>query len=267
MMIEFTGMVGSGKSTIAAEFKRLLREQGVAALEPAEASMRCFERSRLGQAVGALAPRPWRGQCLRAALRLVELWHRLVFALAHRRLVWPVLLSQRRRQIPWWHRWIIVGLFFEVAGRYQFLRGRLLAGEAAVFEEGLVHRAINLFAWEPRVLDVDAVTSYFGQLPALDLIVLVRAPLDVCLARAGERGLPLRLRDKDKATIDRFMAHSDTIVELGAAFLRSQTRQLIEIDNGGALDDTLASLRERASASPVFQQRPARGWMVSSVNP
>jgi thymidylate kinase len=246
MFIEFTGMVGAGKSTVAAELKGFLRENGVQALSPVEA-MRCgLERSRLGRALERLAPAGRRGRRLRSfSLRALDLCYRLSFACERPRLVWCVLTSQLRRTIPWWHRRKIIGLFFEVAGRYQFLRHRLRAGEAVVLEEGFVHRAINLYAWEPGQIDPDRVEHYLALVPASDLVVLVRAPLDVCLERARLRGLPTRLRDKDQRTIDRFMVHSDRIIAIASAFLAGQRREAIDVDNGGRLEDGIAGLRNR----------------------
>lgn len=241
MLIELAGPVGAGKTTVAAELARLLRAEGLAVLTPAEAVARCLERTWAGRSLG-------HGRLGRAAARGAVAWHALAFALERPRLAWHVLASQRRRTIPWWHRRIIVGLFFQVAGQERLLRRALRAGEAVVFEEGVVHRAVNLYAWAPGRLETDAVRAYLALLPAADLTVLVRAPLEVCLRRAGARGLPIRLRDKDGRTVERFMQHAQAIIELAGRALAAGGRTAIMVDNGGSLEATAAALRERLAA-------------------
>ena len=267
MLVECTGMVGAGKTTVAAELKQLLAEAGHTALSPAEAAQRCLARSRLGRVSARLTPARWRQRLMRRLLRVVEVCYRLLFAVMHPQLVWHVLRSQRHREIPWWHRRIIVGLFFEVAGRCAFFRNRLQPGEVVVFEEGFLHRAINLYAWEPKDLDANVVARYFALLPALDLAVIVRAPLDRCMQRASARGLPVRLRDKSRRSIDRFMAHSEAIIGLAAQFLARQRREFVAIDNGGSLEDSLAQLRERLAASHLRTRSLRLDWGAPSAHP
>jgi thymidylate kinase len=242
MLIELAGMVGAGKTTVAAELARLLREHDMAALTPQEAAARCLERSWLGRALGPLVKRRTRLQ--RRIARAIVAWHALAFALGRPRLAWHVLASQRRRTIPWRHRGIIVRLFFQVAGQERWLRRSLRAGEVVVFEEGLVQRAVNLYAWAPERLETTAVAAYFSLLPAADLVVLVRAPFDTCLARARARGMPIRLRDKDGRTIERFMRHAQAIAGLMGPALAAQRRPAITIDNDCSPEVSRAALRE-----------------------
>jgi homoserine kinase type II len=133
-------------------------------------------------------------------------------------------------------------LFFEVAGQTQYLRRRLRPGEIVLFEEGLVHRAVNLFAWEPGLLETGPVKTYFERLPAQGLVVLVHTPLETSLERATARGLPLRLRDKEPQAIERFMHNSGRILETAAAALTEMDRPMIEVDNSGDLDESICAL-------------------------
>jgi len=267
MLIEFTGMVGSGKSTIAAELKRLLRADGFTALSPAEAIERCLGRAWLGRAIARLAPVGWRERLQGHVLRMVEGWQRLAFAISRPQLVWHVLQSQLDRKIPWWHRRIIIDRFFEVAGQYRYLRDHLQDGEVVVLEEGFVHRATNLYAWESQAVDPKMVRRYLSLLPELDLVVFVRAPLDVCLERAGMRGLPQRLRDKEQATVDRFMVNANIISRVTFEFLTAHRRHLIEVDNSGERQDCLTNFRHHLEDKRLIGRWVDSAWNVPSAQP
>jgi hypothetical protein len=78
-------------------------------------------------------------------------------------------------------------------------------------------------------------------LPALDLAILITAPLSVCLERATRRGLPIRLRDKEARIVDTFMQQSGRIMEIAAEYLATSERAALEIDNGGQLDSGVSS--------------------------
>ena len=247
IIIEFTGLVGSGKSTLAKEANRSLQSAGITALSPAEAFHRCFERSTLGRALLKWLPAPWKGK---AARRLSAFELRLVypclFMLAHPRLVLNVLHSAPAlKALPGWHRRIILRLFFEVAGQFYYFRGHLLPGEAVVFDEGLVHRAINLYAWEPGRLDQQAIREYLRRIPASDLAVWVSAPVQLCLERASARGLPARLKDKDPEVVERFMRNSAGILALAA---QTGERPVLQVDNSSDLDAAVSAIQGKMKA-------------------
>jgi hypothetical protein len=260
MFVEFTGMVGAGKSTLASVLKKFLRDNNFEALSLGEAIIYHMERSLLGRLVYSIAPIAWRTRILYKVYSLgIDTFCRFHFAFENPRLVWQVCASQFHREIPLRHRQLILSLFFKIVGGYQFLRHRLGPNQVVLLEEGLIHRAINLYAWEPKQIDPDLVMTYFCLLPALDLVVLVRAPLEICLERAEARGLPSRLRGKDEPGVDRFMDHSTQIIDIASEFLASADRQVVEVDNGGELEDGIADLCKGLGSSHLLVTKPETG--------
>jgi hypothetical protein len=260
MFVEFTGMVGAGKSTLVPVLKEFLRDNNFEALSLGEAIIYHLERSLLGRLVYGIAPAAWRTRILYKIYSLgIDTFCRLQIAFENPRLVWQVCESQFHREIPLWHRQLILSLFFKILGGYQFLRHRLGPNQVVILEEGLIHRAINLYAWEPKQVDPDLVMTYFCLLPDLDLVVLVRAPFEICLERAEARGLPLPLRDKDEPTVDRFMDHSAQIISIASEFLASTDRQVVEVDNGGKLEDGIADLCKGLGSSHLLVTKPETG--------
>ena len=218
MIIEFTGLIGSGKSTLAQDAKRFFQSAGFIALSPDEAAWICFERSSMGQALFSLLPTAMGVMTARWAFALHQrLVYPFLFSLVYSGLVLHIFRSSPAlHTLPFRHRQTILRFFFRVAAQSHYLRGHLLPGEVVIFEEGLIHRAINLYAWEPGNLDMQAVEEYLGRIPASDLAILVNAPLVLCLERAKARGLPVRLKDKDPQVVERFMENSACILAVAA---------------------------------------------------
>lgn len=256
--LELTGMVGAGKSTIAFALGSHLEQAGWRVFTPVIASRHCLDRSWLGRMVRRFLPGGWsRGR--NALLRyLISPLYQLLFALKHPRLIGIVGHSQLRRPLSWSHRRLILKRFADVAGHYQFLGSRLQPDELVIFEEGLVHRAINLFAWAEGPLEGEQLLAYFRCLPAMDWLVVVEAPPTICQLRAQKRGLPAHLADKDKATVDRFSQHSAQIMQLALVAAAGQ-RQVIQIDNSHTLAESLHTLQTRLMPAFLELSLPQRG--------
>ncbi|HEY7615961.1 MAG TPA: phosphotransferase [Terriglobales bacterium] len=269
--IEFTGEVGAGKTTLAAAFRRQAESCGYRALSPEEAAQLAMERTLPGRWLARL---PWTGSRERVLGRLYR-WFaaplaQSAFARQHAELMRQVDRSERaRRTLPDKHRGIIRRLFFDVAALYQFALPRLKPGELVVLDEGFAHRAVNLFAWEPGEVDVEAVHAYLDCLPVSGLIVMVNAPEGAALERAQARGLPVRLRDKDPEVVQRFITHTGEIIRIAADRFAGQTlhrRQLVTVENSGAPEPLAVELVKIAdrqlrsngkpSTAPVFTSGP-----------
>lgn len=258
MFVEFTGMVGAGKSTLSPVLKKILQDKNFQTLFLNEAIVYHLERSLLGRLVHGIAPVAWRRPILYKLYSLgIDTFCRLHFSYKNPRLVWQICKSQFHREIPLRHRQFILSQLFKIVGGYQFLRRRLGPDEAVILEEGLIHRAISLYVWEPKRIDRDLVMTYLDLLPVLDLVVLVRAPLEVCLERAEARGLPSRLRGKDEPTVEKFMDHSAQIISIVSEFLASADRQVLEVDNGGELEDGIANLYKGMESYYFMATKPA----------
>jgi hypothetical protein len=109
--------------------------------------------------------------------------------------------------------------------------------EILLLEEGLLHRAINLFSWHQDGPGFDLVDQYLDHVPALNLVVRVDAPQESCWQRSQARGLPSRLRQKDDETTALFFENAGRIVARISAHLAGSGRPAIVVDNGGQRGD------------------------------
>lgn len=247
MWIEFLGGVGSGKSSLATALKERLKGAEFPVRSPQEA---------LGIRLAQFLPKTIRsGRFAHAARRAFLAGYQVRCSLKHPKLVWQAWdASHALRNLPGWHRKIIFSLFFEVAGWYEAAAHGVPPKSLILVDEGLAHRSINLFAWQTGELDTQRIRSYLENLPEVPLTVLVSAPVQVGLERAYQRGLPVRLRDKDPQTIRRFIENSHTIASLAGSFLTSQGRSVIHIDNSSGLEQSLTTLCNEITETPMFQK-------------
>lgn len=246
MFIELIGMVGAGKSTIAAPLTDLLQAKGFTVMSLPEAIYLCLDRSLVGQLLGTLMPSvKWRRRLLRGIyVCSFRPFYKAQFMLQHSKLTWETYKSQLDRDLSWRHRRIILNLFFRLAASQGYVRERLHADEVVVLEEGLLHRAVNLYAWEKSELNDTLLWRYFESLPVLDLALFVQTPISVCLERVNGRGYPSRLGQKDPDTINKFMENAAHIIQIAARFLRTAEREVIEVDNSLTVEHSTAALKK-----------------------
>ena len=249
--VEMAGMVGAGKTTLADAVAAELEDHGYRVLRPAAAVAEALDRST----VGAVSRRLTRSPAARRHLQ--RAWYRLVVRPAHiacfvagrLRPTWSAARAVKRSPLPRWHRRKILGLLLRPAATQRYLERRLRPDEVVLLDEGMVHRAVNLFAWTAGDVDLAAVGRYVDGLPATDLVVLVTAPLEVCIERAGARGLPRRLAGRDEATVSRFMHNAATVVDALPGLLRRGRRRWVAIDNRGTRDAAAALVRRAVRAN------------------
>jgi thymidylate kinase len=247
MWIEFLGGVGSGKSSLATALKERLKTAEVPVSSPQEAL-----DIRIARYLPTAMLYRRSGNAVRRA-RLAGYQAR--FSLKYPKLVWQAWnASHNLRHLPRWHRKIIFSLFFEVAGWYEAVSDSVPPKSMIVVDEGLAHRSINLFAWQTGDLDTQLIRAYLENLPEVPLTILVSVPVEVGLERANQRGLPVRLRGKDPQTIRRFVENSHTVASLAGIFLTSQGRSVINIDNSSGLEQSLTTLCNQITKTPMFQK-------------
>ena len=248
MWIEFLGGVGSGKSSLATAFRERLNTVEF----PVVSSPQQILDTRLVQAL----PRAiLHGRSQKIARRALLTGYQTRFSLKHPKLVWQAWnASQKLRNLPGWHRKIIFNLFFEVAGWYEAVPYKVLPKSIVVVDEGLAHRSINLFAWQTGDLNAGKIQAYIENLPEVMLTILVSAPVQDCLERAYNRGLPLRLRGKDPQTVRCFVENKKKIASLAGSILTSKGRFVIKIDNSSGLEQSITTLCRQITEIPMFQK-------------
>lgn len=242
MIVELIGAPGAGKTTLTPALCMLLAEQGCRARTVVEAARPYARRTWPGAAVGRLAPPPLRRALLWQLFYHAGTAYRLRFFARHPRLIRYVLRTQRRRPIPAEERRHASHWFFVLTGQYEFLAAHAAPREGLIFDEGFIHRAVQLHASERETPDPAQIAAYVALLPRPDLLVAVHVPWERCVERVYRRGLWERFRHKGRAQVERYIANAHQVVELAVAQARRAGWPLVEVDNGG--DDPALCIAE-----------------------
>jgi hypothetical protein len=135
-----------------------------------------------------------------------------------------------------------------------------------VFDEGFVHRAVQLFASDVEEPDPAQIIAYLDLLPQPDVVIYPSAPRDICEKRVLLRGIWERFSQKTRAQLSRYMANSSTVVHLAVSHLRRKGWTVLEIDNSGddAEKATLELHRALSSLSLSPNASGADGFSLSS---
>lgn len=258
MIVEFIGAPGAGKTSLLPTVAEFLAVRGFAARTAVEAARPLASRSLPGRVVARLAPAPMRGPLLWQMFYHQSKVSRLGFMAQHPQFVWSVWRFQQARPIGRADRDHVWRWFFHHTGVYEFLRRRLRSDEALLFDEGFIHRVVQLFASENETADPQAVSAYLDQLPRPDLLIFPRAAVDVCARRVYARGLWERFRSKTPEETARFLAQAQVVVQLAVERARENGWLVVEVDNGGDdLAQTQAALLDALSALSIVRPRPS----------
>lgn len=242
--IEMAGTVGAGKTTLAHSLRTMLRKRDIDALSVHEAIELTMKRSIFGRLFHKLlrTPSHRRTAGLVVYRVLVRPGHEMWFIARHLRLTRLIMRSLKGLSLPIWHRRKIFRLFLRRAAALQFLGPRLEPREILIVDEGLVQRAVNIFAWSRHGVDPTVVTEYLANVPPSDLVLFVNVPESTSFERTSKRGLPARLMEDDGNTVERFMMHAAEIAAITMTYLEQADRPSCVIENGGSHDRAVESL-------------------------
>ena len=243
MIVEFIGAPGAGKTTLLPAAADFFREQNRQAFTIVAAARPFARRTIAGKVVHRLSPRPWRDPLLWQLFYRLSILYRLKFIATHPQLIWQVANYQRRRpaaadvrqrKVLYW--------FYRLLGYYEFLRAHARPDEVLVFDEGFLHRVVQLFASSVEAPDEAQIDNYVALLPRPDLVVFVCASRDTCERRIYSRGLWERQRHKEPAEITQFVDNAHLAVERAVAHARRKGWSVVEVDN--ERDDRTAASAE-----------------------
>lgn len=233
LIVEFIGTPGAGKTTLSKELIRLLREKGIDASTIIGAARDHGVRTVLGRAVAWLAPGWLRAPLLWQVFYVLSMIHVLGFVRRHYELCRHVLWTQLDRNVPAATKRHALFWFFQLVGRYDFLRATAGDREAIVLDDGFLHRSVQLHASHSEDPDPRMVSDYVDLLPEPDLVVFVVARREVCERRIRRRGVWPHRRHLSPSDISRYLRNAELVVESAVRRVRARRWNVAEIVNEG----------------------------------
>jgi thymidylate kinase len=250
VVIEFVGIPGCGKTTLARHLVAGLRAAGVSACTMTGAGRARAARTPLGTRLCAVAPPRWHRALLWQAYVGAGRVHAISFAREHRRLLGHVLATQRGRRLPRRLRAHVLRWWLVHAGRRSFLAATAVPDDVLVVDDGFLHRAVTLHAGPSQAPVPEVVRQYVDLVPVPDLTVVVAADPETCAERIGRRGA-WRHRPLGEAELRSFLANASRAVEHAVARARAAGWDVVEVDNHAQADvaDTAAELTRQVLRS------------------
>ena len=212
-VVEFLGVPGAGKSTIAGALSEAV--PGAVAMGDA---VRDSIGSRGDDPVTRIAARLtrspnnrlWSAAYARSTDRLSAL---IRFASARPDFLESVLATQKERAGRDVRPDLVLGWIVNLMARYQ-LATEYGGASWLVVDEGFAQRAVALLAAGYEQRDEPALRAYLYASPQPDVLVVVESSLEVCAARLDRRGWSERLIGADKAERQAFLEGCAQIVSL-----------------------------------------------------
>lgn len=232
MVVEFFGTPGAGKTTLLKAAHTIFQKRGLQAYSVVEAARPFAQRTYLGRVVHRLSPAQYRKQLLWQVFYYMSLIDRLKFMRRHPKLVRYVTHSQKRRPVEAAIRERrVLYWFHHLMGYYEFLTTHAHPGEALIWDDGFVHRAVHLHASMVETPALADVRTYIDLIPRPDIVIVPCTPIEVCEERIMQRGIWEHFRNKSRSELRQYLISASQVVNGTIDHLKAKGWTVIEVDN------------------------------------
>lgn len=200
MIIEFTGLPGSGKSTLNTAAEEFLRSRGYHVWTPRNYWQILGLRERATSPQRILSVTRKAAALLKPALVNFQLI---------RVIPWLEVLKGR----PFLHQKMVVNSFLSNLAELEAAKRVVSNGAVALLDEGIVHRAYGLFVLPQKSINSRAVKDYGRIVDLPDLLVYIRLKRAVSLNRMLDRGVPLRMVGLKNAESLRMLGNGEVLLD------------------------------------------------------
>jgi hypothetical protein len=260
-IVEFTGPPGSGKSELALRCAELLAARGLRVPARPELRSLYMRHGWIGRLAGAqLARDDVAGQRLEYFKEVETPWLLRGFRLRHPRgwRRYRAELAALRAAAPDEaenvERWVEQSVLV-----FQMLRSQARRMDMFLWEEGIVHRAVNLLVRPGAAPDLARAAAFLRVWAFPDLLVRVLADSSDCAARLAARGGTDRLHGRSASDVLEFVAAADAVAGLAEAEARRRGIPVLRFENRYASrEELLAAPACEALAEALAQAARAR---------
>jgi hypothetical protein len=131
------------------------------------------------------------------------------------------------------------------------------ADDVLIFDEGFIHRVVQLFASGNERPNLVRVADYLAKTPIPDLVIYPNVPREVCEKRVYERGIWDLFMAKTQEEINRYFNNAHAVVTFAVEQIKAKGWNVIEINNNmGNLPASESILRRDLSEITIqFSER------------
>ena len=219
MIIEFTGLPGSGKTTLNDALQQFLISRGY----------RVWTQTDYWRQIG--------NKQLSFSRRMLFIFRKLIVCLktVHTNfhvmpfVPWRNILAGQSFQ----NKWLCLNSFMTNLAEREAAEKLVPHNTVALMDEGIFHRAYSLFVTPEKYLDIKGILLYGRAVKLPDLLIYLKSPVPVCFDRILKRGLPIRMRGLNNSIALKMMFKGektlDTLVE-GLRQRQLNNVNVLEID-------------------------------------
>ena len=235
--IEFSGIPGSGKSTIVPVVARYLKRNGRDVVDRNNLIHRSNYfpfNSRYFQFLMKVFPPKQRERCNWCLNNFfhVNYEYQLQFMADHLPLLQYLVGFVNARPIPEDHKRMLVRWFVKMAGCYQMARECLGDDDVFLFDEGYVQKVVSLYISVEEETPAPAeIERYLDQIPGGLTLINVQADQEKCKRRILDRNLPKRLKGREQHEIETYLSRSRVAIDFAASYMARKGGQVVVIDN------------------------------------
>jgi thymidylate kinase len=260
MIVEFIGVPGAGKTTLMPVVSAHFKEQHFQAYTVLGAARPFAARSLLGKIVCLMTHGKLERFLLWQVFYTLSYIYRLSFYRQNPILMQSVQDFQKGRPISKTDQEHVMRWFLHQTGTYQFLKAYGRTGDMLIFDEGFIHRVVQLFASENETPDLDRVAAYLDLIPKPDLIIFPRVSSEVGERRVYERGLWERFKVKSHKETSRYFKNAHSIVSFAVEHVKVKGWTVIEVDNNKENLPTTKSVLRR-DLSDLLVHFPEKAYL------
>jgi len=253
MIVEFIGTPGAGKTTFMPVVSEYFRSRSSHPYSVIEAARPFAARTTIGKQVQLIPVEKLRRFLLWQIFYSYSYYYRPRFAARNQTLMQQIVLEyQAQRPITKKDKKHVLHWFLHLTGSFEFLKTYIQTGDVLMFDEGFVHRVVQLFASEIESPDLDSVKRYLDMIPCPDLIIYPKVSSNVCEKRVFKRGVWNRFQTKGREETIKFIQNAHKIVTYAVEYIKIKDWKVIEVDNNGEnLAEAEAALKRTLSDSVI----------------
>ena len=235
--IEFSGIPGSGKSTILPVVAEYLRNQGCDVVDQhnlIQRSKRFPFNARWFRGLMAMFPARMR----RVFTRVLNNYYYLNYEYQLKYIAEDVSLLRylksfvQVRPIPEAHKNMLFRWFIKMAGSYRMARDVLEEDSVYLLDEGFVQKVISMYvSVEEDAPNTAELERYLDEIPDDLTVINITADQDTCKRRILERRLPKRLEGRQDHEVEAYLSKSKMTIDFAAGYLSKKGSKIVDVDN------------------------------------
>jgi hypothetical protein len=212
VLVELFGLPGSGKTFLAHELRRRLKELGINALDRQTAVQLCLQRRNDGPLMAVLKKFPhalW-GRFIHEHHCLPEL---LNFFSRYPALAALYQQDLSRRGVAESTVRNLLGAFAASCVDRQLFEVHGMDRELILVDEGFLHRFFTLYGNLSIVCGKDEIKRYVELLPSIQGAIFVATPVEICIERMQTRKrFPILFEDCSEKQIQKILLHGHNLL-------------------------------------------------------